>query len=240
MIKIAICDDEKKQIEKIIDLLIQNFINHNISIYEIDFYMSGAEFLESSKLLDYDVVFLDINMPEINGLEVAKKLKSIKPNVLLVFITAFMDYVLDGYKMEAIRFLLKDMLEEMLPECVETVIKKLSLQTQKAKYSFIEGSREVPIDSILYIESQKHKLLFHVLDGKAVQYSLYGKLDDIETELGIYGFLRIHKSFLVNTKYIQNIANYKVQLYDEKLLPVPREKFQWVKERYYEIKGEMI
>ncbi len=240
MIRIAVCDDERKQVETIVNLLEQNLSEYNVSVYEIDYYISGQEFLESKKLLDYDIVFLDINMPEINGLEVAKMLKLKKPDILLVFITAFMDYALDGYKLEAMRFLLKDMLEETLPECVEAVIRKLSLQAQKMNYGFIEGNKDILVDRILYIESQRHKLLFNVLEAKFVQYSLYGKLDDIEAELGIYGFLRIHKSFLVNTKYVQNIANYRVQLYDGRQLPVPREKFQEVKERYYEIRGDMI
>lgn len=240
MIKIAVCDDEEKHVKKIINLLKQNFTDQGISIYEIDPYISGEEFLNCSNLLDYDVIFLDINMPDINGLEVAEKLRHKNPNILLVFITAFMDYALEGYKLEAMRFLLKDMLEEMLPECIEAVIRKLSLQAKKIEYNFIEGSRNVSVDSILYIESQMHKLLFNLFEFKPARYSLYGKLDDIELKLATYGFLRIHKSFLVNTKYILNIANYKVQLYDGRQLPVPREKFQFVKERYYEIKGEMI
>ena len=73
-----------------------------------------------------------------------------------------------------------------------------------------------------------------------VRYSLYEKLDNIEKELQKYRFLRIHKSFLVNTKYIESISNYRVLLKDGRILPVPRDKYQKVKERYYEIMGDMI
>ena len=240
MLKVAVCDDEKIYLKKIENMLKVMLDNNGVSFYEIDTYLSGKDFLHNNKIFEYDVIFLDINMPEINGLEVARKIRENRPDVLLVFITAFMDYALEGYKMEVIRFLLKDMLEEMLPECVETVIRKLSLQARKIKYNFMEGQKELPVDSIYFIESQRHKLIFHVLDSKLVQYSLYGKLDDVGTDLLPYGFLRIHKSFLVNTKYIQNIVNYKVQLNSGMILPVPRERFTKIKERYYEIKGDMI
>lgn len=240
MLKIAVCDDEKIYLKRIEDMLRLMLDKNGISIYKIDTYLSGNDFFQNNKIFEYDVIFLDINMPEINGLEVARKIRENRPDILLVFITAFMDYALEGYKMEVIRFLLKDMLEEMLPECVETVIRKLSLQARKLKYSFMEGEKEVPVDSIYFIESQKHKLIYHILDSKLIQYSLYDKLDNAEKELFPYGFLRIHKSFLVNTKYIQNVVNYKVQLNNGMILPVPRERFQKIKERYYEFKGDMI
>lgn len=240
MLKIAICDDEEIYLKKIADLIKEILDNRGISIYEIDTYLSGKDFIQNNRFMEYDLIFLDINMPEINGLEIARKIRESRQDVLLVFVTAFMDYAMEGYKMEAIRFLLKDMLEEILPECMEAVIRKLSIQAHKIKLNFMEGKKEIPVDSILFVESQLHKLLFHVLDQKLTQYSLYEKLDNIEKELLPYGFLRIHKSFLVNTKYIENIVNYKVHLKNGKILPVPKEKFQKVKERYYEIMGDMI
>lgn len=239
--KIAICDDEKYDLEKIEYLLKTELLKHNISIFEIDTYLSSTRFLQSDeKIMQYDVIFLDINMPRINGIKVAEKIRKVREDVLLIFITAFIDYALDGYRLEAIRFLIKDMLEAMIPECVETIIKKLSLQAQKMEYRFIEGKREVYVDSIMYIESRMHKLFFLLKEAKDRSYSLYEKLDNMEAELLDYGFLRTHKSYLINTKYIKKIANYKVEMENGIILPIPREKFQKVKERYYEIKGDMI
>lgn len=241
MLKIAVCDDEKYCGEKIVSLLEESLDNYGISVYGIDTYLSGKEFVEkNNKSQEYDVIFLDINMPDINGLEVAKKIREVCPDILLVFITAFIDFALEGYKMEAVRYLLKDMLDEMFPECMEALIRKLSLQAKKIRYNFIEGEVELTVDRIRYVESNMHKLIFNVLGKKQVQYRLYGKLDDIEPELLKYDFLRIHKSFLVNSKYIVEIVNYKVYLNDGVALPIPRERYQKVKERYYEIKGDMI
>lgn len=239
--KIAICDDEKYDLEKIEHLLKQELHKHNISVYKIDTYLSSNEFLQNNeKIMQYDVIFLDINMPQMNGINVAEKIRKVRDDVMLIFITAFIDYALEGYRLEAIRFLIKDMLESMMPECVEVIIKKIDLQSKKMEYRFIEGKKEICVDSIIYIESRMHKLFFFLKGVGDKTYSIYEKLDNVEAQLLHCGFLRIHKSYLVNIKYIKKIVNYKAEMKQGIVLPIPREKYQRVKERYCEIKGDMI
>ncbi len=240
MLQIAICDDEKYYLGKIAQSIKEILHRKGIGSYEIDIYSSGTEFLESGKLYKYHVIFLDINMPQMNGMEAAKKIRESSPDVLLVFITAFIDYAIYGYQLEATRFLLKDMLDGMLPECMETIIKKLSLHAHSVEYSFNKKKIKIPVDTICYIESQKHKLYFHLFNRTPGKYSLYEKLDNIEKDFLPYHFLRIHKSFLVNTAYIKEIANYRVKLTDGRQLPVPKDKYQKTKERFYEIQGELL
>lgn len=240
MLRIAICDDEKYYREKIMGMLKEELEKRELRDYVIEEYMSGTELLEEKNFFVYDVIFLDINMPEINGMEIAERIRKARPRVVLVFVTAFIDYALEGYKTEAIRFLLKDMLEQSFSECIEAIIRKLSLQAYKVKCNSKEGEKEVPIDRICYIESKAHKLLFHITGIETQQYSTYDKLDHMEEMLEGYGFLRIHKSFLVNIKCVDEIAYYAVKLKDGRQLPVPRERYQQVKERYYEIVGDML
>lgn len=241
MLKIAICDDEWYYLKLIHDLITKLLYERGISEYDIELFSSGEELCKRDNEIGvYQVIFLDINMPGINGLQTAEIIREKNQKVFLVFITAFIDYAVEGYKMEPIRFLLKDMFEEMLPECIDTIIKKLHLQAQRIKYNFLEGEKDIFIDKIYYVESWKHKLNFYVCEKELNQYSLYNKLDNIEKELNHYGFIRIHKSFLVNAKYIDHIINYKVKMQNGKILSVPREKFQEVKEIYYEIKAELI
>lgn len=241
MLKIAICDDESYYLKLVHSIITKLLYERGISEYDIDLFSSGEELCKKNDDMGvYQVIFLDINMPGLNGLQTAEMIRETNQNVFLVFITAFIDYAVEGYKLEAIRFLLKDMLEEMLPECIDTIIKKLHLQALRIKYIFLEGEKEIFIDKIYYVESWKHKLTFSVWDKELIQYSLYNKLDDIEKDLKHYGFIRIHKSFLVNARYIDYIINYKVKMKNGKILSVPREKFQEVKEIYYEIKAEMI
>lgn len=241
MIRIAICDDEDrylKQIRESIQVIMQN---KQVEEYEITVF-SSAKILATQlhERQEYHVIFLDINMPEMSGLELAKKIREQNKDVILIFTTAFLDFAIEGYRLNVLRFLLKDMLNELLPECMEAVLCKLRLHTKRITYQFIEGTKDIQIEDIYYIESQKHKLIFNLLHHEQKVCSLYGKLDDVNEQLVSCGFIRIHKSFLVNSMYINSISNYKVKMQNKELLPVPREKFQQVKEKYYSIKGDLL
>ncbi len=240
MLRIAVCDDEKYYREKITELLKEELEKRELQDYVIEEYGTGTELLSENHFLVHDIIFLDINMPEVNGIEIAEQIRKKRPRVVLVFITAFVDYALEGYKTEAIRFLLKDILEQSFPECIEAIIRKLSLQAFKVKCNGKEGEQEIPVDRICYIESMAHKLLFHMAGVEAQQYSAYDKLDHMEEMLAGYGFLRIHKSYLVNIKCVEEIARYAVRLKNGRQLPIPRGKYQQVKVRYYEMAGDML
>lgn len=240
MLKIAICDDEIIFLNRLHGLVKEALAQYDVNEYQIDTFSSGSDLVLGEKFMQYHVIFLDISMPEIDGMDLAAKIRESSSDVLLVFVTAFMDFAMDGYKMEAIRFLHKDILEETLPECVKAVINKLDLETQTIECNFAEGKKNITVEHIWYIESDLHKLKFYVLEEEMKKYTLYDKLDNIEEKLLPFGFIRIHKSYLVNSQYIHNIANYNAYLENEICLPIPREKYKKVKEKYFEIQGDMI
>jgi len=239
MLRIAVCDDDVVMLSKIVRAIEHNLELNGLVDYEIKTFISGLELLSLEKdISDFNIIFLDINMEELNGLELAKCIREYDSDVFIVFVTAFIDYAPEGYKYDAIRFILKDMLDEMLKECIETIIKRMKIKTGKIQLDFLEGKKEVPIEKIRFIESRKHKLFFDIKpDG---QLSLYGKLDNMEEKLREYHFLRIHKSYLVNLRHIESIIAYKAQLYGGINLPIPRSKYKGVKDRFYEYRSEMI
>ena len=191
MFKIAICDDERYYRDKIYQLVTLYLRKHQLEA-SIDTFLSGKIFLElTDNLVKYDIVFMDISMEEINGIETAKQMRAYQSNTYLVFVTSFMDYVLDGYKVEALRYVMKDSLEVGVVEAMNTVLKKMELC--QVTFSFIEGEKTLYTDNILYIESKKHKSVFTYLETERMNYQIYEKLDHIEQRLNGYGFLRIHK-----------------------------------------------
>lgn len=107
MINIAICDDEELFIKKEKDI-ISKYVQAKGYEYQIDVYLSGKKFLESEKSNQYDIVFLDISMGEIDGIETAKCIRSFNNKVYLVFVTAFIIYSTEGYKVDASRYILKN------------------------------------------------------------------------------------------------------------------------------------
>ncbi len=237
MLQIAICDDESFYREKIQKLL-KNYLDSHHLIYNICFFASGEEFLsQNENSAKYDIVFMDISMKELNGIETAMWMRSFHSDTFLVFVTAFIDYALEGYKANAVRYIMKDTLDVSIKECMDAILRKMC--TAQVVFSFTEGERKLYTDNILYIESMKHKSVFHYMETSLTHYQLYGKLDAIEQKLSGYGFLRIHKSFLVNMKHICKINNYTAYLDTGLKLPIPRSRYRSAKEAFVTYKGSI-
>lgn len=235
MLQIAICDDEQLYREKIRRLVEAYLINHDLTS-EFHLFSSGEDFLRNyENTLKYDIVFMDISMDAMDGIRTAMQMRSFHSDTFLVLVTAFIDYVLEGYRVNATRYLLKSTLELSLTECMDAILRKM--QTAQVCFPFSEGERSLYTDNILYVESRRHKSVFFYLGEKLETPEIYRKLDDIESALAGCGFLRIHKSFLVNMKHIRTIRNYRAFLDTGQELPVPRLKFQAVKEAFTTYKG---
>lgn len=112
---------------------------------------------------------------------------------------------------------------------LDDLIADIHQNRQEIQYSFVEGDRKLRVEDIMYIETSRHKNLFHTTDGI---YSIYKKLNEIEDDLKEFGFLRIHQSFLVNMRYIQKISSYVLTLKNGKELSVPKARYQEVKRKY--------
>lgn len=237
MLRIAICDDEKYDRDRIQALLLEYLETHNLNA-SIDLFSSGKEFLsERDNLVKYDIVFLDINMEEIDGIQTAQEMRSFQSDTCIVLVTAFINYVLEGYKVGAVRYIMKDALDVQIKECMDAIIQKM--QFREITFPFLEGDRTLYTDNILYVESRKHKCIFSCMERENVTYQLYGKLDQIEIKLERYGFLRIHKSFLVNMKHVKRIGNYQAVLDSGEEFSVPRLRFAKVRDAFVAYKGEM-
>lgn len=237
MLQIAICDDEPVYQKKIKKLLEAYLISKSLP-YEIELFSSGEAFLsQSENRVKYDIVFMDINMNELDGIQTALQIRSFHSETFLVFVTAFINYVLEGYKVNAVRYIMKDTLERAVPECMDAILEKMRIS--QVTFTFLEGERRLYTDNILYIESRKHKSIFSYMDTELVTYQIYDKLDIIEQKLSGYGFLRVHKSYLVNMKHIRRVSNYTAFLDTGEELPVPRLRYQGVKEAFVAYKGAL-
>ena len=233
MIKIAICDDEEhfRQRE---EQIIMQYINEKDCNCEIDLYKSGKELLNiKHDISNYNIVFLDINMGELDGIETAKQIRNYTKDTYIVFVTAVISYSLEGYKVDAVRYLLKDneCLDTTISECLDAILYKMNYVQCKKIFEFQEGKREVYLEDIVYVNSNLHKLTFHLINEK--KYTLYDKLDTIQTVINNSSFCRIHKSYLVNLKYVKNMQRYKALLSDGLSLEIS-------KQRYMDARNELI
>jgi len=235
MLQIAICDDEPFYREKI-QSLVAEYLDHRSLTCEFHLFTSGRDFLsQNENNVKYDIVFMDISMDALDGIHTAMQMRTFNSDTCLVLVTAFIDYVLEGYKVNAMRYLLKDTLESSLAECMDAILQKMG--TAQVTFPFTDGKRKLHTDNILYVESQKHKSVFFYMQKTLETYEIYRKLDAVEQELSGYGFLRIHKSYLVNMKHIRKISNYTAFLDTGQELPVPRLRFQEARETFVAYKG---
>ena len=241
MIRIAICDDEQP-FREVVKKYVKKYLSEKEISYEIDTFSSGKEFLELGiEMIRYNIVFLDIKMDEIDGIFTAQKIRESSSEMYIVFVTAYIDYSLEGYKVNAERYILKDNtnFDDSIYECMESIFHKVNYVDLKKCFKFNECEKEIPIDRILYIESKLHKLEFHVMENQEVIYTLYGTLNKWEEEMSDFPFLRIHQSFLVNMKHIKSITCYKAILSNHQEITIPKVRYRDVKNSFVAYKGEM-
>lgn len=191
--------------------------------------------------MEYQIVFLDINMKEIDGLETARRLRKVGSNTFVIFVTAFINYTLEGYKVDAIRYLLKtsDNFEQSVEESLNAVFEKMEYVPVIKKFNFKECTINISLEKIIYIESTLHKLTFHVWDGGTIiKYTMYETLNNV-SKMFTDDFMRIHQSYLVNLKFVKKLVGNDILLSNDKLLPIARSRLNEVRNRVAIYKGEM-
>ena len=228
--KIAVCDDSREDRGALRALL--EACGHDFEIRE---YGSGEElYADIGYVRECGIVFLDINMKGMDGLETARQIKAKCPKVHIVLVTAYVNYALDGYKVKASRFLLKDDLEQTLQECMDDILREILQEERVVEFGFVEGDVRLKVDDIIYIETSKHKNVFYT---KEQIFCIYKKMDELEEDLRGMGFVRIHQSFLINMKYIERISSYVMILTTGKEISVPKSRYPEVKRQYTLFKG---
>ena len=142
MFRIAVCDDED-YFRKNLKELISVYMTEQGYAFQIDTFCSGEEFMSlGMEMMNYTIVFLDISMGEIDGVTVAKEIRKISQETFIVFVTAYVDYALEGYKINVIRYLLKDnnSIENAVKECIDAVVEKMDYVVKKKIFTFHECS----------------------------------------------------------------------------------------------------
>ena len=239
MLNIVICDDES-HFQNRLSKLIAGYLDYLGCKYAITCMNSGEELLQKGPdITKYDIAFLDVQMSELDGIQTARRIREVSEDMFIVFVTAFISYSLDGYKVGAIRYLLKDEsgLKDSLEECLSTIIGKMKYF--RRRFEFLSGVKEVLIDKILYIESNLHKVRFFICEDKKREYQMYGKLDEVFEEMKSYGFARIHQSYMVNMKYVISVERYIARLVDGTEISISKKYYKETVTAYMKARGNV-
>ncbi len=241
MFKIAICEDENYFREELTKIISDCMLKKGL-VFKIDTYSSGEKLISLGiEILQYSIIFLDINMDEVDGIMTAKKIREVSKEIFIVFVTAFVNYTLEGYKVEAIRYLLKgsNNFKSAINECINAIMEKMNYTIVTKKFNFKEGAKEIALERLLYAESRLHKLEFHVMEDTMKIYTMYETLNNLNDELQDNDFVRIHQSYLVNLKYLMSVVRYKAVLTDGTVLTIPKVRYTYVKNRFIAYQGEV-
>lgn len=214
MIKIAVVEDDRSYLEEIKNYLKRYEAEHSIKI-NTTFFSDGYQIINNYKA-QYDIILMDIRMKQMNGMTAAEKIREIDSEVIIIFITNTSQYAINGYKVNALDYVLKPISYFSFAQRLKKAIKKIN--NNNLKYITVvnkNGAQKLNINDIYYIEIRNHTLTYHSKNG---EYSTSGTMKKIEKKLKKFGFFRCHRCYLVNLRHVDGIKNRHALINEEKLI----------------------
>lgn len=199
MIHIGICDDEpamRRALHKPLEQKLQ-LLGEDYQIFEYD---SGESLVMRPEAEGLDILFLDIEMKELSGMDTARALRKRDASTILIFVTAYPDYVFEGYEVHAFHYILKPYDDRKIGNVLEQALKELG--TVREQFFTLEqksGILRIPLKNILAFSSDRRKIVLTLVDEKKLDF--YGKLDEIENRMPDC-FVRCHNRHLVNLNHV--------------------------------------
>ena len=235
MLKIALLDDDKTALLISKGAIESFFQEKNIAI-SLDAFSSPVNFLAMAKEENYRLVFLDIDMPEINGLEAGKQLKQFNPQTDIIYLSQREDLVFDTLQLHPFGFIRKSRIIQDFANVLELFVNTaLNTNSENKKITISSKTETISadIDQIMYIEGNKNYQTFYLKDGNVFDARVL--MGDLETKLKEHGFIRVHKGYLVNYLFIRSIGTNEVSLTNNKVLPLSSKRKDEIMAEYLKI-----
>lgn len=218
--KIAIVENEEIEISKYLDY-VKKFELEMKEKIEVATFNNGFDFIENYPA-DINCVFMDIDMPGINGLETSLKIREIDSEVMIIFVTNLPQFAIDGYKVQALDFLLKPLDYINFKVELQKVIRfNNTLNKKKCLWINQKGSSyKIQFSDIVYIEIVRHDVIIHTINN---EYKFRGSLSAIEEKLDHDLFIRIGSPYIVNLTYVSGVIKGECVLEGNINLPISRQ-----------------
>jgi DNA-binding LytR/AlgR family response regulator len=227
VIRVAVVDDEAE----VLDLLERNIsdafklLDVNVALYRIQ---NGIDLIELHKEKEFNIIFLDLEMPEMDGLEVARFVRSYDQNTVLIFVTNREDLVFDAFQYNAIAFIRKKCLHEELIDAVKRAYNKVATKLSVHLFKTEFGDIRFQLNEILYFSSRGHNVWLHSKEGKL--YRIFYTLEQIENLISNDSFIKCHSSVLANCGYIYSIEKENIILTNGETVALSRHRRKNVKD----------
>ena len=239
MIRILLCDDDPAFLESLyaeVTGLLQNR-EEKAKVHKFH----SMEAISDQMLSSCDLIFLDVDYQGQNytGMDIARRLRKFRKDAVIIFVTNFIEYAPEGYEVQAFRYILKRNLHEELGPYLDQAIAQLSASRETVKIQANGEYMDLPIEDVLYMEVVQHHVTVHVRRERAGEktYEIYASLTELEDRLADRGFLRIHKSFLVNMRRLAKFQSKAAILDNGSTLRVSEKAYAENKKKYLLWKG---
>lgn len=236
MINICICDDNAKHSSQL-EQYISDYLGKIMHIeYNIDIFESGENLIRSLKVneVNYQIMFLDIEMEGINGIEAATFIRKSDRDMLIIYVTSYDKYTLDSFTVSPFRYLLKPIEREQFEEILSLAINEVMMNNQFLFFKFQNVQYQIKYDHIKSITSESGRLVIVKTIDKKGKYLFYGKLKDLEKQLNPLIFIRISSGVFVNFNFIHIISGMEIHMDDGEIYTISRSKNKLVKYAYNE------
>lgn len=233
MIKIAVCEDDKYYCE----LLGKNIIKcveEDLSVkVEIDFYHDGETLVDSLKDKKYHLVFMDIDLPKMTGIDVTRKIREKDKDCLIIFVTGYSSYVMDSFRSKAFQYIEKPFDVEVFNNELKRAVQSVLLGHSTAAFTLHSTNIVFSLSEIYYIETSYRDFILHTVKGSFV--GPVKSIKETKKRLEEYNFFKIHRSYLINTKEVRAYDSCSVTMRNGDVLPISKKRVSQFKKALLKI-----
>lgn len=208
MLTIGICDDNAlfaSSLSKLIHELCAKNLSERIDCQIAPVFNKAQDVIDYLKTSSINILFLDIDMPNINGFQLAEHLCKERPDTIIIFVSSYEDFVYSSFEYCPFRFLRKTHLNDELPITFQKAIEKCILNNEAISFFTIDGEELLRVKDIIFCEGQKNYYIVYTTSGKT--YKCRGTLGSIEKNLNKFDFYRVQSSYIVNLEHIESFDN---------------------------------
>lgn len=214
--RIAICDD-KQEDREYVQQLTARWAQQRGNQMEMTEFCSAEQFLFSCPQPDFDLLLLDIEMGEMDGVSLAKQVRRTNELMQIVFITGYSDYITEGYEVAALHYLMKPVKEEKLFVVLDRAVERLHKNTKVLTLETAEEMVRVPLYQVSALEVQRNYVTVHARQDYTVKKSLSELMEQLDER-----FFRVGRSAVVNLNDISRVTRSDIYLTDGRIIPLPR------------------
>lgn len=229
--KIAVCDDDNKELD-----IIKNYLNiyqtDNNTSFTVKYFNSSVELASTAGFEKFDIYFLDIIMPVMDGLALAREIRTFDKSAPIIFLTSSKEFAVDSYTVKAFNYLVKPIHNERLYATLDDILETFRIeQTNNIIIKNNSGIHRINIADIIYAEALNRKVIIYIKTGEQVTSTdVFSSVCDM---LSVHKeFMLAHRSFIVNMNYISSINSSEIHLINNHNIPLAQRRVSDIKKQY--------